>query len=115
MGLDFYTVRFPKARKQYKCEICGGTIEKGQKHYYFSGKYDGEMYAIRDCLYCHAMVDDYCSEYGYGEYDEDEVREYLIEKYCYDCQHGMDKEDDCRHTVFDCPLIREHYKEGVTA
>jgi len=42
--LDFYTVQKPRARKFYKCDLCGCEIEKNTTYERYSGKYDGYMF-----------------------------------------------------------------------
>lgn len=115
MGMEFYTQSFPKARKQYKCDLCGKTIEPGKQYSCFTGKYDGEIFTSRNCMTCHAIINAYCAEYDETEYDEYEIREWLHDKYCDKCKHGGIEDDDCEYTEESCPFIREHYKGSVTA
>ena len=111
MGLEFYTASFPKARKQYKCDLCGETIEPGQQYSCFSGKYDGEMFTSRNCMICDRMIVTYCGDVGENEYDEDAIREWLSEKYCEDCPHGRNTADDCAHIETRCPHIRNRFEK----
>ncbi len=42
----------PKARKQYRCDLCLRIIEKGEKHLKHVGSYDGEFYSMRKHISC---------------------------------------------------------------
>ena len=65
-------------------------------------------------LICQNIINSYCDETGCREYNNDYIQEYLHDKYCYDCKHGVDEDDDCTEIELSCPLIRNHYeKEGV--
>lgn len=44
---EFYSVRNPTARKDRKCQECGGTITKGEKYTYIAGKWDGPYRPVR--------------------------------------------------------------------
>ena len=110
--LEFYNTRYPKAMKQYKCEFCGKIIEKGERYFYYAGKYDGRFFTTKYCLICEKITSEYCSEVD-NEYDEDEVREWLHDKYCHGCKHSGNGEDDCEVTELSCSIIREKYKEGI--
>lgn len=39
---DFSTYRFPVARKEHKCEWCGEAIIIGEKHFQFTGVWEGD-------------------------------------------------------------------------
>ena len=50
---DFGDMRYPVGRKDHRCEWCGETIAKGEKHAHFVGKWEGEFQNWRmhfDCL-----------------------------------------------------------------
>jgi len=46
----------PVARKVYRCIWCGEDIIKGEKHYAYSGRYDGEFQSARTHLECRAAM-----------------------------------------------------------
>lgn len=110
--LEFYNTRYPKAMKQHKCEFCGKIIEKGERYFYYAGKYDGRFFTTKYCLICEKITSEYCSEID-NEYDEDEVREWLHDKHCHDCKHGGRFDDDCEHAETQCPAVREIYEKMV--
>ena len=56
-----------KAKKQYKCDYCGETIEKGETYDYYKGKYDGSLYVWRSHLACQRVAD---AIWDYADPDE---------------------------------------------
>ena len=40
---EFGNATFPTARKEYRCEWCGETILKGEKHYKYAGMWEGDF------------------------------------------------------------------------
>lgn len=110
--LEFYTIAFPKAKKEHTCDLCGMIIRKGEKYRRCSGKYDGHMFDDKLHLSCQNIIDAYCNESNDSEYDEWSIRDWLHDKYCYECKHGADGDDDCDVIELSCPLIRKHYEEN---
>ena len=108
--LDFYNKSKPKARKDHICEYCGQTIRKGEVYSYETGKYDGDMFTRKLCLVCENILCEFLNENGYDEFFWDWITEWLIDDYCYDCEHGIKEKDDCEHCSSNCPLIREKFK-----
>jgi hypothetical protein len=49
---EFYEARIQKARKQYKCEECTGTIEPGEPYEYVAGRWDGYFDTFKTCQRC---------------------------------------------------------------
>jgi hypothetical protein len=49
---DFYDIRWPKARKEHRCEDCNRTIAKGDEYQRCAGKYDGEFFYTTTCKVC---------------------------------------------------------------
>lgn len=112
MGMELYNRTTPKARKDYKCEYCEQTITKGEIHSCETGKYDGDMFSRRLDIICYNMMDKYLSDSGEEEFTFDGVDDWLRDNYCYDCEHGDKKEDDCEQgCVSRCPIIRQRFAE----
>lgn len=107
--LEFYTSRFPKAKKEHECGLCGMIIRKGEKYHRYSGKYDGYMFDDMLHLSCQNIIDAYCNENNDSEYDEWSIRDWLHDKYCHGCKAFED--DVCDVIELSCPLIRKHYEE----
>lgn len=49
---EFYSARWVVARKEHKCVECGAPVFKGEKHGYFTGKWDGELESYRQHIEC---------------------------------------------------------------
>jgi hypothetical protein len=64
---EFYSVRNPTARKDRKCQECGGTIAKGEKYTYIAGKWEGDFSTFVDCSKCEALRQYCVSEEFYPE------------------------------------------------
>lgn len=52
---EFCSIRNPTARKDRKCQECGGTIAKGEKYTYIAGKWDGDFSTFADCNMCEVL------------------------------------------------------------
>ena len=111
--LEFYTSTYPKARKEYKCDLCGGTIHKGEKYSRYSGKYDGDMFDYKYDLICQNIINSYCEESQDSEYSNDYIQEWLYDKYCYDCKLGVDEDNNCTFIELGCPFIRQYYEKEI--
>jgi len=58
------------ARKQYKCDCCGHTIEIGTKYQYEFDVQDGEAYQWHLCTDCHTALDNAYILGGYTCFDD---------------------------------------------
>ena len=94
--LEFVTYRQPVARKEYVCDLCNGKIMVGEKHVYQAGKFDGEFFSVRLHRACNAVIDEYCRDTGYGEYDEDAIEDWWRAYKCDGCKHYYQESCDCR-------------------
>lgn len=108
--LEFYTSRFPKARKIHKCDLCGGTINVGEKYHRYSGKYDGDMFDDKYHIHCQNMIQSYCLEQNDTEYDNWSVQDWLHDQYCVECEHYQ--KDTCCTTEYRCEAIINHYRSS---
>lgn len=55
---DFGDTTWPVARKDHRCEWCGETIPKAEKHAHFVGKWDGEFQNWRMHNECYTESND---------------------------------------------------------
>lgn len=114
---NFYRNSKPKARKEHTCKYCGKKIHKGEIYSYEVCRYDGVFDTRKLCLACKNILDKFCTEEGYGEFDWYQIDEWLSDKYCFDCKHSEDYEDDCTFSQSGCPRIRKEFEreeaEGV--
>lgn len=46
-----------KARKEYRCCDCNGKILPGERHWYATGRCEGEWFAARRCDRCTALYE----------------------------------------------------------
>ncbi len=66
---DFYSSTFPIGRKDYRCEWCGETIPKGEKHMHFVGVWEGEWQNYRMHDECTEQYHIDCSEDGFYPFE----------------------------------------------
>lgn len=68
-GAEFFDETNPKARKQYRCEECGGFINPGESYEKVAGKWDGNFMTFRTCDFCAEVraVFSCQDSIGYGE------------------------------------------------
>ena len=112
--LEFYHVKHPKARKEHVCDLCNSKIPLGQVYERYSGKYDGDMFDLKYCLNCEKIIDTFLDENEDDEYLDDDIYDWLREKFCYDCKRGWhcdDALDDCAVNKSCCPTILSKVKK----
>ena len=113
--LEFYHIKHPKERKEHVCDLCGSKILLGQTYERYSGKYDGDMFDLKKyCLDCEKIIDAFLEENGYDEYSNDDIYDWLVERFYYDCKHGWhcdDALDDCTVNRFCCSTILVEIKK----
>jgi hypothetical protein len=69
---DFGHKFAPTARKDHRCAWCGDKIHKGEVHYHYKGKWQGEFQNWRmhnDC-YGYAYDNDYLFD-GFDQFDNE--------------------------------------------
>jgi hypothetical protein len=49
---EFFQWSEPRARKEYDCCECGAPIEKGERHFQATGKWEGDFFSVRQHLLC---------------------------------------------------------------
>lgn len=107
--IELYRECVYKASKEHKCEICGRTIKIGESYSRESGKFNGEFFDRCLDTTCAKIIETYISECSpYGEYWVDEVVDWLIDKYCYDCK----EREDCDLFILQCPKMRKEFEGG---
>ena len=58
--MSFYRDTVRTARKEHKCDLCGVTIQKGEKYHDKAGN-DPDMWGSKECDKCQSVLDDFCS------------------------------------------------------
>lgn len=96
-----------KARKKYKCQLCGKPIFPGKEYIYETFKGDEGFQTLRRHIHCDAMLSVYNTELNYDEYyDEREATNTLYGELCEQlCDE--DQREEC-HTVdlYGCELCQ---------
>lgn len=111
--LEFSSSTYPKARKEYKCDLCGEVIHKGEVYHRWSGKYDGDMFDNKYHPLCQRIINAYCEAVDEREYNHGSICDWLRDTYCIDCEHYDYENGECDAFPLSCPLIRKHFeKEG---
>lgn len=77
LKLTILTYKYPRARKNHICQVCGCAIPKGTEHHFQTSAFDGSVYSWRvhsDCAEMHwhhndgREYDDQCDDYYLDEY-----------------------------------------------
>lgn len=106
---DFSFVSEHKARKVHNCTLCDRNIKPGESYTRRDGKWDDEFFA--ECYHpvCWTIVNAYwASDMADEMWDSSDVREWLEDKYCWDCMDpDADLDDECEVPVFRCRKIIE--------
>lgn len=64
----FFESRTVKARKEQQCCECGRVIPKGTQYEYAAGKYEGDFFTAKSCLFCDAVRGAFaCGSVAYGD------------------------------------------------
>ncbi len=109
--IDFQKDSRPTARKEHKCDLCGGMIKIGEKYIRCNGMYDGEFFDSKHHVDCMGIIEKYCRAHEDNEYTADAIEDWIWDRVCADCVHGSEDYDGytpCPHkTPFECPEVRE--------
>lgn len=81
----------PIARKQHKCNFCGGIIEKGEMYDNATLEFDGTVYTWKSHLHCLNIASEIDDYYGEGITEDDFAT--WINEYVHD-NHFDDEIDD---------------------
>ena len=111
--MDCYTQTYPVARKVHECEFCGKKIEKGEKYSHATWKDEGYFWNRKLCLSCNNILEQFCVENGYDEFNYYWILDWLSDNYCYSCIHGTQEEDNCEYgysKIPNCPCIRKNFE-----
>lgn len=87
---EFFESRTVKARKEQRCCECRRVIQKGEPYEYAAGKYEGDFFTAKTCLFCEAVRGAFaCGSVAYGELWE-EMREYAFPALTTGCLQKLD-------------------------
>ena len=95
--MDILRDTHPIARKEHKCQFCGGIISIGEKYYRQTNVYDGRVYdwiSHTECTQLSHALDmyNYCDEGLDTESFRNNIDEYVYENH-YDKERGTIAED----------------------
>lgn len=83
---EFHKEKTPIARKEHKCDLCHGTISKGERYVHITQSDSGDIFDYKYHIGCNNLVDRYVRNEGgyvddFKEYDviEDILRIYSTE------------------------------------
>lgn len=54
---EFSHTAIVSARKEHECSECAMTIGKGERHEKVTGKFEGDFFTVRTCLFCAEVRD----------------------------------------------------------
>lgn len=110
MSMEFYSENTHIAKKEHKCEMCGGKINIGEKYYRERGKFCGEFFDRKMHVHCHHMEAEYCREVD-CEFNWYSIYDYVRDKHC--CGECADwvMHNDCKYRMAECPKLIELYRE----
>ena len=81
MSNHCFAREYPKARKQYRCDLCAKVILKGEKHCRMPMVWEGARQSSRLHSRCDALCDQYAAEADpmEDEYDFDCIQEWAVD------------------------------------
>lgn len=80
----------PIARKEHRCDYCGGIIHKGERYERQTNKYDGQLYTWKCHTHCACLASD-IEPWDEGISDED-FRNW-IDEFVYDNHYDNNLDD----------------------
>ena len=92
----------PTARKEHKCDLCGGVIKIGEKYLRSSGVYIGEFFDTKHHIECERIIHKYCKDMEDNEFVVDAVNDWVHDRVCVDCDAPCPYSSPCR-----CPMVRK--------
>lgn len=107
---EFCKEKTPIARKEHKCDLCHGTIPKGERYVHITQSDCGDIFDYKYHIGCNNLVDRYVrNEGGYVDaFDEANVIDDIQERVCCDCAHKAECGLKYRQ-IATCPHVVERY------
>ncbi len=98
----FNRYRQPTAKKEHKCDLCGGVIKIGEKYCRNTGVYISEFYDDKHHIECERIIHKYCNDQDEYEYEADAVNDWVRDRVCIDCDAICQYGTPCQ-----CPIARK--------
>lgn len=92
----------PAARKEHKCDLCGGVIKIGERYLHSVGVYIGEFFDTKHHIECERIIQKYCNDQEDCEFIADEVNDWVHNRVCIDCDAICPYGTPCQ-----CPIVRK--------
>lgn len=103
----------PRARKEHKCDLCYGTISKGERYVHITQSDSGDIFDFKYHVGCSDLVERYVrDEGGYVDnFDEYNIIEDIFDRVCFDCirRAGCEIPNTRYREIATCPYVVERY------
>lgn len=115
---EFHKEKTLIARKEHKCDLCHGTISKGERYVHNVQSDSGDIFDYKYHVGCYDLVNRYVrNEGGYVDnFDEYDVIDDIFDRVCFDCVHRTGCEipkceiPNTRYCeIATCPHVVERY------
>lgn len=73
---DFWSNKYPKARKEHICQMCGRVISAGETYRRGTAFDMGTAWSWNECQHCQVLFSYLCNLFGVYDYMEDFVSEW---------------------------------------
>jgi hypothetical protein len=90
--MSFYRDTVRTARKEHKCSLCHGVIQKGEKYHDKAGNVidNSYVYSAKECAPCQSVISEYVESGAYDScegYCAEYIQEWWRDVMCYNCKH----------------------------
>lgn len=104
-----YAHKYPIAKNDYFCNLCGKGIFKGERYSYEKIRWQHKFYARRMHIPCANIVIEYCEKFGGDALEVGLVKQHLRDKHCSHCERNDKK---CKNNPFKCKRIMNYYRRA---